>query len=380
MKHILASVETIDYPGNTFDGLFCDPPYGWSFMGRTWDSDVPSVEIWQEILRVLKPGAFGLVFCGARTSHIMGTNLAEAGFEIRDKLFYLYGSGFPKSMSIGLAIDKAAGAEREVKHRHIQSRTNPDIHAGYNVGSDSLVNSWDITAPATDAAKVWDGYGTALKPAVEEVFLVQKPREGTYVENILKWGCGGLNIDGGRIGSDITKTVGYNKQNGEGSFAGSWAVGEYQGNTHAGRFPANLILDKSAGEMLDEQTGELSSRFFYCSKVSLAERAAGVTERNTHTTLKPIDLNRYLATLIIPPESRKLLVPFAGAGSEMIGAHLAGWTDIVGIERDAEYHEIQKQRCKWWIANGQAEMKAAEIIKNATERENEATEGQTFLA
>jgi len=252
---------------NSVDTIITDPPYGLSFMGKKWDYDVPGIEVWQECLRVLKPGGTALIFAGSRTQHRMACNVEDAGFELFDVIQYLYGSGFPKSHNIG----KSTKDEK------------------------------------------WNGWGTQLKPAYEPILCCRKKTEGTYAHNALKWGVAGLNIDGGRIGyeneedrGDINrfkepmKTDGYRFSK----------KGFKPTVNPTGRFPANIILDEEAGKMLDEQSGELSSgsmkksyeytnngnslgkptgstkqihesskggasRFFYCAKASKAERNAG---------------------------------------------------------------------------------------------------------
>jgi len=163
---------------NSVDSIVTDPPYGLKFMGKRWDYDVPSIEVWEECLRVLKPGGYLLSFAGTRTQHRMACNIEDAGFEIRDMIAWVYGSGFPKSHNISKALDK--GAERRL-----------------------------ITAPTTDEAKQWDGWGTALKPALEPITVARKPlSEKTIAKNVLKWGTGGINIDGCRIATDEIKLYG----------------------------------------------------------------------------------------------------------------------------------------------------------------------------
>ena len=207
------------FPDNHFDAVVTDPPYGLSFMNKHWDYDVPTVELWREVLRVLKFGGHILVACGTRTQHRMAVNIEDAGFEIRDVITWHYGSGFPKSLDVSKAIDKAAGAEREDRE------DNP------------------ITAP-TDEAKEWDGWGTALKPSTEFWTLARKPlSENTIAENVLKYGTGGINIDGCRVktsdGGDRGRpphTPNKIFGNGEGT-----NLTESEHN-NLGRFPANLIL------------------------------------------------------------------------------------------------------------------------------------------
>ena len=246
-------------PSDSVDSIVTDPPYGLSFMGKKWDYDVPSVQLWREALRVLKPGGHLLSFAGSRTYHRMAVNIEDAGFEIRDQIMWIYGSGFPKSLDISKAIDKAAGVEREVISEQ----------PAYGIGGNGCLNGHSegatakITAPATEAAKQWDGWGTALKPAHEPIVVARKPFDCTVAENVLQHGTGGLNIDGGRIEgppwkwgkqTDI-KGGGYgSKRPSDGD-----VLAENVESNPKGRFPANIILDPEAAEILDKQSGKLSS-------------------------------------------------------------------------------------------------------------------------
>lgn len=325
---------------NSVDSIVTDPPYGISFMAKKWDYDVPSVEIWKECMRVLKPGGHLLSFAGSRTYHRMAVRIEDAGFEIRDQIMWIYGSGFPKSMDISKQIDKRAGAEREVigvkQNTYDGSIRNNDKHAPpselSNIGKWGLndtPHNQPLTAPATDEAKKWNGWGTALKPAHEPIVMARKPLTGKSVtDNVIEWGTGGINIDDSRI--PTTDNLGGGAVNGsvldiEG-FDRPWMHDEEkmkefgekmkQKVEHAqtlGRFPANIIFDEEAGKLLDEQTGELksgdtpgkykgwgkngiygsaenelnhtyygdtggASRFFYCPKTSKKERNEGLDE------------------------------------------------------------------------------------------------------
>lgn len=223
------------------DSVVTDPPYGLRFMGKKWDYDISSVDIWRAVFGVLKPGGFMLAFGGTRTYHRMVVNIEDAGFEIRDMVEWVYGSGFPKSLDVSKAIDKAAGVEGDTIGNYGRS-FRPHANGG-NDGwlrpSHELCGS--ITAPATEAARQWEGFGTALKPAHEPICLARKPLEGTVAQNVLKHGCGGLNIDGCRVG--IENTVRNNNLS-----LGSSGVGIYGkggaciAGSISGRFPANLIL------------------------------------------------------------------------------------------------------------------------------------------
>ena len=246
-------------PDNSVDSVVTDPPYELGFMGKKWDSTgiAYSVAMWREVLRVLKPGGHLLSFGGTRTYHRMACAIEDAGFEIRDQLQWVYGSGFPKSMELGKQIDKAVGAEREVTGQ----RTAHDIRGNALMDRKGSV-TLNITAPATPEAQQWNGWGTALKPANEPIVLARKPlSERTIAANVLKWGTGGLNIDGCRIDLNGEKPpTGSGKPcpNGNADMM-SRALGN-RGNTTpvTGRFPANLLFDEEAAAMLDEQSGGAS--------------------------------------------------------------------------------------------------------------------------
>ena len=317
-------------PDCSVDSIVTDPPYGLSFMGKKWDYDVPSVDVWVECLRVLKTGGHLLAFAGTRTQHRMAVRIEDAGFEIRDMIAWVYGSGFPKSLDVSKAIDKAAGVEREVVGSRRQRANNPDSSSAPMNASAGEVEL--ITAPATDAAKQWQGWGTALKPALEPITVARKPLVGTVAENVLQHGTGAINVDGGRV--------------------------------EGGRWPANFIHDGSeeATDLLKD-----SARFFYCAKASKADRDAGCegmdakkagamsgTETrdgkptnhpmrtNHHPTVKPTDLMRYLCRLVTPPNGI-VLDPFNGSGSTGCAAVLEGF-QYIGIEREAEYIAISEKR------------------------------------
>jgi site-specific DNA-methyltransferase (adenine-specific) len=283
----LEQLRTI--PDNSFDGSLTDPPYALQFMGKDWDKTLPPVEVWSEVLRVLKPGAYLLAFGGTRTFHRLACNIEDAGFQIRDCLQWLHGQGFPKSLDISKAIDKRAGAKREVVGAKVypdgtKAHTSSNHHQGY--ARPFMENPhWQgdsVTAPATPQAEQWNGYGTALKPAWEPILLCQKPIEGTYAENALRWGCGGLDIDGCRIGiASGDKCIGGAKSaNGKGE-AVNYGAGGYDGTlkeNKSGRFPANVLLShhpdcKQIGcapdcpvRQLDEQSGQTKSPSTYVRK------------------------------------------------------------------------------------------------------------------
>jgi len=405
MKYELKLGDCLDVlramPDCSVDSIVTDPPYGLSFMGKKWDYDVPSVEVWEECLRVLKPGGHLLAFAGTRTQHRMAVRIEDAGFEIRDMIAWVYGSGFPKSLDVSKAIDKAAGAEREVVGKHASFRPNEHVDTKYN---GNLHTNGTITAPATDAARQWQGWGTALKPALEPITVARKPLgEKTVAANVLEHGTGGLNVDGCRVNPGERIPGGGNgKANNGGRFGahetnGARAIVE---SHTSGRWPANLIHDgsdevvagfpvtKSApfqrrggtgnvwsgpitaqdGEQGYSDTGS-AARFFYCAKASKADRDEGLegfelkrggsetfdsrtrdgvgaerqpTRANVHPTVKPTALMRYLCRLVTPPGGL-VLDPFMGSGSTGKAAVLEGF-EFIGIERDADYLEIATSR------------------------------------
>jgi site-specific DNA-methyltransferase (adenine-specific) len=309
--------------------------------------------------------------------HRLAAGIEDAGFEIRDTLMWLYGSGFPKSLDVSKAIDKAAGAEREVVGERTFGKTSTGQASGWNTNAVAATGRQDITAPSTQAAKRWQGWGTALKPAVEPIVLARKPLIGTVAENVLTHGTGALNIDASRIGTDGGT---YKASKPDGSSNGIYGEGINGkvdiGALNAGRWPANILLDEEAAAMLDEQSGDRptgevkpytrdsdnrvysgvwgndvkfereassggASRFFYVAKASRSERNAGL-ERNIHPTVKPVALMKYLIRLVVP-KGGVVLDPFLGSGTTAVAAIEEGvaW---IGCEREPEYVEIIKAR------------------------------------
>lgn len=347
---------------NSIDSIVCDPPYELGFMGKRWDSTgiAYDITVWAECLRVLKPGGHLIAFGGTRTYHRMTVAIEDAGFEIRDCIMWLYGSGFPKSLDVSKALDKQVGAEREViteKRSDMFGEYEVDVSysGASNIGKDST-NSYitevrgtsttvQITAPATDLAKQWHGWGTALKPAVEPAVLARKPLIGTVADNVTAWGVGGLNIDGCRVGSEILP-----EQKAGQAQLGTFIRHDMTTPERTGRWPANVILDEDAGEALDEQSLSESSRFFYTAKASKAEREAGLNasdaRANHHPTVKPIALMRYLVRLVTPKDGT-VLDPFMGSGSTGCAAMCEG-INFVGIELSEEYLEIARRRIEYW--------------------------------
>jgi site-specific DNA-methyltransferase (adenine-specific) len=337
-----------EMPDNSVDSIVTDPPYGLSFMGKKWDYDVPSVEVWAECLRVLKPGGHLLAFAGTRTQHRMAVRIEDAGFDIRDMIAWVYGSGFPKSLDVSKAIDRAAGAEREVVGVSANDRPKSQVKGGkafdraMDEGQEHA--TLHITAPATPEAQQWAGWGTALKPALEPITMARKPlSEKTVAANVLEHGTGALNIDGCRVGAEArpvmvrTETV-VTATSMSGQSTGATSSGEL---TTSGRWPANLIHDGSdevVGLFPSDKQGS-ASRFFYCAKTSKKDR-----QGSTHPTMKPTDLMRYLCRLVTPPDGI-VLDPFMGSGSTGKAAMLEDFR-FIGIERDHEYYKIAEARIK----------------------------------
>lgn len=297
-------LKTLDE--NSVDSIVTDPPYGLSFMGKKWDYDVPSSELWKEALRVLKPGGHLLAFAGTRTQHRMAVNIEDAGFEIRDMIAWVYGSGFPKSLNIGKAVDKLQGNEREVTG-------SETIDVGMQSGSMHAGRSSKLVERSvTKGNSPYEGWGTALKPALEPITVARKPFKGSVAQNVLKYGTGGVNIDGCRVELNGEKqpTGSGNKSNGNTGIDFHGGNKEENNETSSlGRFPANLIHDgsdevvglfpetKSGGgnknsknskaffgnmESKEEYDSNFvadsgsASRFFYCAKSSKSERNKGL--------------------------------------------------------------------------------------------------------
>ena len=388
---------------NSIDNIVTDPPYELGFMGKKWDNTgiAYNIELWRECLRILKPGGHLLAFGGTRTYHRMACAIEDAGFEIRDQMQWIYGSGFPKSMDISKALDKKAGAEREVVgikpgHEEFAGRKTKG-HLEFKDGTEGFDRPWMHddkkremyhmqTAPSTPEAKQWEGWGTALKPANEPIVVARKPlSEKTIVENVLKWGTGGINIDECRIPTEDNLNGGrYSDNKGEITCnvytptINKRSKSDY--NQPTGRFPANVILDEEAGCMLDEQSGiskssgsgynfETSnndnpvrltnniksglrfndsggaSRFFYVAKASKKERGEG----NNHPTVKPVSLIKYLVTLVTPPDG-VCLDPFMGSGTTAI-ACINTNRNFIGFELDKHYYDIAKERIQKALAD-----------------------------
>lgn len=393
------------FPDNSIDSIVTDPPYGlgkepnatellrdWldtgyhevkgkGFMGKEWDAFVPQPIFWKECYRVLKHGGHVLSFAGTRTYDWMVLGLRLAGFEIRDQLAWIYGSGFPKSLDVAKAIEgklvhgssntqafhKLDGDEVESK---LGFTKNQHEHGARPKDYTNRHKSKTNIKYTTDQAKEWQGWGTALKPALEPIVMARKPLDGTVADNVLKHGVGGINIDGCRVGlnGEQLPTGSGNPSNGA-----TWSMNGNGGNetNPLGRFPANVIHDGSDEVVaLFPSDGEDSSaRFFYTAKASQSERNYGLdgfddgllndgrkavsdrpylrnqTQRkNIHPTVKPIDLMRYLVRLVTP-KGGVCLDPFLGSGTTAVACKAEKF-DYIGIELSPEYAEIAKARIK----------------------------------
>ena len=402
-------------PANSVDSVCTDPPYGLEFMGKEWDgangfrrslngNDTSRdnafgrtsktspeyragslfqqwCELWAtECLRVLKPGGHMLAFGGTRTSHRLACAIEDAGFEIRDSIAWLYSQGFPKSLDVSKAIDRAAGAERERVPR-IGGALNAGTANGWAGSSpDSetapLAGTQQVTAPATDAARTWQGWGSALKPAHEPVVVARKPLIGTVAANVLAHGTGALNIDGCRVEGDVPQTVQGGQHSSGGIMNATGADRRTLSTPHAaGRWPANVVLDESQAAALDTMSGETTakrsnrgagkcetgtygawgladdpvrghddtggaSRFFYTAKADAAERVR--INGTAHPTVKPLALMRWLVRLVTPPGG-VVLEPFAGSGTTVEACILERFR-CIAIEREADYLPLITQR------------------------------------
>lgn len=388
-------------PAESVDAIVTDPPYGLGFMGRKWDSLPPSLEWAEACYRVLKPGAHIVAFGGTRTWHRLAVAIEDAGFEMRDSLAWLYGSGFPKSMNVGKAIDKLAGAEREVigskiglPGYHLSGKGEAGPAYGSNlqqVTPEQRAAAAAITAPATPEAEQWDGWGTALKPAFEPIVLARKPlAEKTVARNVLAHGTGAINVDACRIGlkDDESAEALQARSGGVRGFRDRYVGGVDRIpipplDMSRGRWPANVVLDQHAAAWVDEQSGYQkdgvavnrnrdpeavkhasiygmyrngtrddigygagggASRFFYTAKAPKRERPN--VDGVQHPTVKPLAIMRWLIRLVTPPGGT-VLDPFAGSGTTIEAALIEGFNPV-GIEMEADYlpliqHRIDRQ-------------------------------------
>jgi len=362
-----------EIPDDSIHSVVTDPPYGINFMAKKWDYDVPVKAVWEECLRVLKPGGHVLAFAGTRTQHRMAINIEDAGFQIRDMLAWIYGEGFPKSTDIGKRIDIEAGATREViGHKAAGLHAGrKDANGRVTVGSftarpenapDPETGLVPVSAPATEEAKIWDGWGTAIKPCMEPITMARKSFEGTVAQNVLKHGTGGLNLRECRIpAEDQDKLTDARKQ---------WvgprtskkvfnACDVVLADLTPGRFPANLMHDGS-DEVIDifptDANGSVA-RFFYCPKADALEKGAA----NNHPTVKPLELMRYLIKLVTPKDG-VVLDPFSGSGTTLVAARLLG-RRAVGVELQEEYCEIIKTRLQRGVVRSKRPDKTTQAAK-----------------
>lgn len=375
-----------------FDAVFCDPPYGLRFMGASWDHGVPSAEVWAMVREHIYPGSHVVAFGGTRTWHRLAVAMEDAGLEMRDSILaWMYGQGWPKPADVSKYIDKAVGAKRAAIARAYRAN-----QAGiYDKG---LGNTYDITAPGSPEAASWNGWHGNLAPSWEPALLFREPG-GTYAGNALEHGVSGLWIDGNRIGATARPQRTRRKDTGLDDTRSTYGTGvngsKANGTTDTGRWPANAILcceesicgdgphqpgcpvyeldaqsgvtksrdtprhNTAAGQSASKSRGHDdaggASRFFYQAKVSRSERGD-----SAHPCMKPLALCRHIAGLLLQPPTRprRLLVPYSGSGSEMIGALQAGWDEVVGIEFEEQWVELSRRRIErellaWREARGE---------------------------
>ena len=394
-------------PDNSVDSIVTDPPYGLSnqsqddivkcltawladeaythgksgFMGKKWDSFVPSPTVWKECLRVLKHGGHIACFAGSRTQDLMGISLRLAGFEMRDTIMWVYFSGFPKGLDIAKGIDKHLGVSFDTVPASGVGFMNPSQADGYNITKNKMVR----VGQQADQAKQWEGWNTNLKPSYEPIILARKPLDGTVVNNVLKHGVGGLNVGACRVEIDSTDDI-YKKNphtiHKQSNIEFTSTSPDFVYKIPQGRYPANLIHDGSEeaiGGMpntnarkaskwhfnkgadstvsftrgiknrhdynaINETEGGSASRYFYCAKASKADRDEGVNGMNPHPTIKPTALMRYV-TKLITPLNGTVLDPFMGSGSTGKACMLEDF-NFTGIELSSEYLAIAEARIK----------------------------------
>ena len=349
---------------NSVEAIITDPPYGLSFMGKKWDYDVPSVEIWREALRVLKPGGHLLSFAGSRTYHRMAVNIEDAGFEIRDQIMWVYGSGFPKSYNVAKGIEgklttgsaswnnwKDLNGEKVDAGKGATSLHQKEAEQG-NRPTDYGSNKSVILDATTPEAKQWEGWGTALKPAHEPIVVARKPLIGTIVENVLEHGTGGLNIDGCRIAPNGRFPANFIHDGSEevvSLFPDSSTTGKRTQRSHSKEKKINDHAHAFQRQRSDQEYTDSgsSARFFYCAKAQKSEKG----ENNNHPTVKPVTLMKYLCRLITPSKG-VVLDPFMGSGTTGIAATQEGF-NFVGIEMDDEYIKIANHRISHWVEEKQ---------------------------
>jgi len=340
-----------DLQNNSVSAVITDPPYGLSLLQEEWDQSLPSTEIWRQCFRVLKPGGFCVAFGHVKTFHRLACNIEDAGFVLKDCFCWGYATGTPYSLDLSKAFDKKLGMEREViaTRVHPTLKNKPKVKSSrYHVESlksDETAESWDITAPASDEAKKWNGWGTALKTAWEPILLFQKPLEGTYIENVKKYNIGGINIDECRIpyaSEEDKKSLETflnfaGKDHGNSKYRSFNGNGKKQVNVHPdGRWPANMMW-------LDEIFPEYD-HIFMVPKPSKHEKR----DYNDHPSVKPVHLMERLIKLVTPNptvvcEDVIVLDPFMGSGGTGVACKKLNRT-FYGYELSPEYYEIAVQR------------------------------------
>ncbi|MDC0315341.1 site-specific DNA-methyltransferase [Synechococcus sp. AH-551-G15] len=389
---------------NSVDSVVTDPPYGLSFMGRAWDYDVPKKEIWKECLRVLKPGGHLLSFSSSRTYHRMTVEVEDAGFEIRDQIMWVYGSGFPKSHNVSISIDKQLSGMKHRGKRTNYGTTMITTETGHLTSQGDLIErdkAMPKHEPMCEESKQWEGWGTALKPAHEPIVVARKPiEERTVALNVLKWGTGSLNIDASRVGTDSVTINTFD--NGAKPFGD--AVGEpFTSRQSEGRWPANLIHDGS-DEVL-ELFPENAHSFFYCPKASKSDRNEGIEgmptkgkvfngqssepsknikglekrwntqpSQNFHPTVKPTELMSYLIKLVTQPGGI-VLDPFMGSGSTGKAAVRGGFS-FIGCELNEEYLQIAKTRIDYELTSD----KETEVVEPIMNKDTQPSDLEQFFS
>lgn len=359
----------------SIDSIITDPPYELGFMGKGWDASGIAFqpEAWSKCFSVLKSGGYLLAFGGSRTFHRIACAIEDAGFEIRDVIMWLYGSGFPKSMNIGLAIDKRNGVESEVIGTQ---RSGATSNALFDENAYSTAGEYALKK----AQNEWDGWGTALKPAYEPIIVARKPCESSCIDNVLKYGTGGLNIKDCKIGDDEVKTQAKTASQ---TFFG--LLKSCEESVHQGRYPSNVILTYDQTDKNDVCSGMPSdingsaSRYFYCAKASTKDRDEGLDAfkakqrtdgcllanshtagaygansaptKNVHPTVKPTELMQYLVRLV-NPKGATILDCFNGSGSTGKAVMLENVErereyHYIGIELTPEYLPIAEARIRW---------------------------------
>ena len=289
---------------NSIDSVVTDPPYGISYLNNSWDIQVPAVEFWKEVYRVLKPGGHVLSFGSARTYHRMTVNIELAGFEIRDQIMWMYGQGLPKSQNVGKAVDKIKGNKREVV----------EVKEVYKFSLHSEGKRDKVPYEVTKGDSEWEGWGSGLKPAHEPICVARKPlSKKSIAKNVIEFGTGAINIAGSKIKSEDLD-----------------------------RHPANVIFDETSLEALIIQNPD-AEKFFFVSKPDIKEKLIGFEDgKNSHPTVKPVALMAYLCKLVTPPNG-VILDPFMGSGSTGVSALCCGF-NFIGMELGDDYYEICKTR------------------------------------